>query len=501
MAFGVDPLPQREKKSHSLYQTRLFTFRAWGAIGALILAVAAIYGLGMIASALELFFVGALLAFICSPIVNWLEDHKVPRGIGAFIALLVVLGVATLVGWILIPPFIDQATALFNQVPAYLHQAQTAIEYLWNHFGNSINSALTNNLSGVLSTVSGIVTRLAQQTAALFSSGILPNIMGTFNNLFIVFLGLVLAYWLACDYPTIVREISTIAGPAHEKDIALLLAVLSRSMGGYMRGIVISASVAGILSFFGFLLLGHPYASLMGIAVFICSFVPVVGPWVSTFAATALAFVVGPNLALATFLVAVLIHNGTDNLVSPLVMRSAVKVHPALSLISIMVGASLGGVLGMAFAIPLSAAIKGGFVYYFERRTGRQIISWKGALFKGTPYHDEKNNPVPTLDAIGDPHFFEDSRLVSDARPAKVEQSARPDDAPLDVSDLLKRRSAEFKNAHLNSRNKTKRQVSRGFSAAQKRKIKKGRAQGAINPEPSSLEFSSEPLDNEPDKS
>lgn len=187
---------------------------------------------------------------------------------------------------------------------------------------------------------------------------------------------------------------------------------MSRSMGGYMRGIVITSTVGGVLSFLGFTLIGHPFAGLMGITVGIFHFVPVIGPWIAAALAALLALSVSPMLALASLVVSIVAQNVTDNLVSPLVMQSSVQVHPILSLVGLIVGNALGGILGMALAIPLTAAIRSVFVYYFEKRTGRQVVSYDGALFKSTPFHDEEGNIQPEYDALDDDQFFKSTLLV-----------------------------------------------------------------------------------------
>lgn len=65
----------------------------------------------------------------------------------------------------------------------------------------------------------------------------------------------------------------------------------------------------------------------------------------------------------------------------------------------------------MVIAVPVTAALRGFFVYFFETRTGRQIVSEDGALFWSRPYVDGKGDPIPALDALDDERFFEGSRL------------------------------------------------------------------------------------------
>ena len=71
------------------------------------------------------------------------------------------------------------------------------------------------------------------------------------NQLMVFFLGLVLAYWLAKDYPVIVREFATIAGPQKENEFRLILAILSRSTSGYMRGTILPLRLMAFLCTLG----------------------------------------------------------------------------------------------------------------------------------------------------------------------------------------------------------------------------------------------------------
>ena len=210
----------------------------------------------------------------------------------------------------------------------------------------------------------------------------------------------------------------------------LTAAVLSRSTGGYMRGTLITSLANGLMVAAGLALLGHPYAGLLGIATFVLHFVPVVGPMLSSVSAVLLGLFVSPACAFWTLVVTVVAQNVTDNVLSPIVMRSAVKIHPALSLVGIIIGGCLGGPVGMVLAVPLTAAIRGLFVYYFETRTGRQLVSTEGALFGSTPFNDAEGRPRPTFDALDDDTFIARSRLLAglsrlhDDAPAAPEKDA-----------------------------------------------------------------------------
>lgn len=434
----------RNDRPRSYYEAKNVAYRAWAIIGCIILFVAAVYAMGMLGSTVELVLVGILIGFVCSPITNFLEDQGVPRPVAAMIALLVVVGVIVIILTLLLPPFVEQATGLVQRLPGYFIQMRIGINRFWSQLGDIVDPEVQRTALELFSTVSGALSGLASEFMEELTTSILPNLIGTVSNLFTFFLGLVLGYWLALDYPLIVREMAIIAGPEHKDEITLLLAVMSRSMGGYVRGTVITSALVGVLSALGYLIIGHPYTGLMGITMAILHVIPVVGSWVAIALAVLLALFNGPIVALSTLVISIVVVNVVDNMISPLIMQSAVNVHPVLSLVAIMIGSALGGIPGMIVAIPLSAALKGGFVYFFESRTGRQLVSYDGAFFRSTPFHDSDGNIVPTYDALDDDKFFENTRLVDTEAPV-VQADERSTEIPETMPEVLHRRFEEIR--------------------------------------------------------
>lgn len=396
----------------------------WTVVGAIAIFIAVLWGLGFLLPTLEFIAVGCIVGFICSPIVNWLEDHKVSRPIGALIALVVIIGVVALLILILGPPTIDQLVNLLKRVPDYLAEAERWLTRAVQQIAADGFGGIEQNVQAFVDSLTSSTSKLATDLLNQISGGILPNIMGFMNGIFMFFLGIILAYWLAVDYPRMFKELAIITGPKRQEDTTLFFAVLSRSVGGYMRSVVITSVIAGVLAWIGFLIVGQPYAGLMGILTAFLHIVPVVGPFISAALATVTALTVSPFCAFWTLIMAVIAENITDNLIGPVVMRSAVSVHPAFSLLAIVVGSTLGGPIGMVISIPISAAIKGVFIYYFETRTHRQLVSYEGAIFQGTPFRHPDGSPAPSFDALDDDNFFATSRLIPEgaAMPVVAEE-------------------------------------------------------------------------------
>lgn len=439
---------EKLEREDAYKSARLIAVRAWAFVGCCVAFVIALRALGLVGSAVECFVVAVIVGFVCSPITNWCEQKGLNRALGALIALLVVLAVVVALLLWLVPLFTDQLRQLLERVPGYIVQAQAYVQNLWNQYGNEGTAEIQTYMQSIMASLGDMGTRMATSLASTISTGLVPNIMGFANGVVMGFLGLVMAYWFAKDYPVIMREIAIIAGPRYDQDVSLLATVMSRSMGGYMKSIVITSIVNGIFAFVGFVLAGHPYAGLMGIITALLHFVPVVGPAVSAALATSIGFFTSPMVALWTLIVAVIAQNVTDNVISPLIMQSTINIHPAMSLIGITVGASLGGALGMALAVPLTAAIKGVFIYFFEEKTARQLVSYDGAFFKGTPFHHENGLPVPSYDALDDDTFLANTLLVDADELSGVEAEQPPEDAKPMLAEVLRQQVEDFRRLH-----------------------------------------------------
>ena len=376
---------ERPASRASIETAKFLALHVWIVVGAIIIGTAVLNVFDVLAPVVEFLAVGSLVAFVASPIVNALEHKGISRSIGALAGLIVVVAVLVCLAMIVVPMIFSQLFELASRLPSHLREWGTWID---------------------------TITHDAQ----LFSEISWPGE-----------LGLVLAYWLACDYPRIHREIGTIVGEGQETTYRFMVAILARSVGGYMRGTIITSLIAGVLALLGFLLVGHPYAALMGVLTGILHLIPVVGPVISSAFATLVALFFSPMTALWTLIVSMVAQNLTDNVVGPKIMQSAVSVHPAMSLIAIVIGSALMGPLGMVIAIPLCAALKGLFIFYFENRTKRQLVSYDGAIFQGTPYRDELGDPVAAFDALGDDTFVNDSEIISDDVVPSAEAMPRPE--------------------------------------------------------------------------
>ena len=212
-----------------------------------------------------------------------------------------------------------------------------------------------------------------------------------------MFLALIIAFWALKDLPKMREEVLLIAGPKFEDDAELLLGTVNRVVGGYLKGQTIASLVTGTLATIGLAIFHVPYALVLGILTGLLNYIPYIGPFTAGFIAGLVGLFVSPLTGLAAVVVIVVAQNFTDTVITPRVMSDQVDLHPILVILSLLIGASLFGIAGMIFAIPVAATGKGLFVYYYEARTQRSIASEDGALFRGAgcdPDDDSGADPI-----------------------------------------------------------------------------------------------------------
>ena len=413
--------------SHAERVARITFFNIWIVIGAIIIASVALNLIGSLSSVLLFLSVGCLSAFVASPIVNWLERHRVPRGAGALIGLIVVMVGLILLFALVIPMVTGQLIDLLRDAPSKFSALGAWVVRMESK--NAVVEHLNDivQLDSIFTAAQDIVNQALSGLLAAVRDGIVPMVNNIASTVFIVFLGFVLAFWLACDYPRINEEICRVLPEGKADDYRLMVAVVSRSVGGYLRSTVINSVIQGFLAFVGFTIVGHPYAGAMGVLSGVLNIIPVVGPSISAALASLIALVYSPIMALWTMVMAMLSQNITDNVIAPKINQSTMQVHPVLSLTALVVGSTFGGAAGMIVALPLVAVIKSLFIFYFETRTGEQIVSYEGALFRGAPFRDAQGNPVPAFDALGDDSFVADSQIIDESSVPEAEAMPKPE--------------------------------------------------------------------------
>jgi predicted PurR-regulated permease PerM len=294
-------------------------------------------------SVLVLIGVALFLAAGIDPLVSWLRKRGLPRWAAL---LIVVLGLLALVGGFIaaaVPPLAAQAAALVHHLP---HYAQLLKDH--NSRLGRLNARfhIQQRISSLLSTKS-----------TAFVGGIIgagEMVIGVVSSLILV--AVLTVYFLISMERTKLFAYRLI--PQSRRDRAVVLGEeIFTKVGGYVLGNVITSLIAGVGTFVWSLALGIPYPLLLGVAVAILDLVPVIGSTVGGAIVTLVALTVSLPVAIATLVFYIAYRLGEDYLIVPKIIGRTVEVPAIVSLIAVVIGAALLGIIGALVAIPIAAAI------------------------------------------------------------------------------------------------------------------------------------------------
>jgi predicted PurR-regulated permease PerM len=144
---------------------------------------------------------------------------------------------------------------------------------------------------------------------------------------------------------------------------------MARAVGGYVAGILLQATIAGVLTYILLLILGVPFSAPLAVLVFFFDLIPLVG---ATIAAVLVGivtlFVDFPTTTIIWTVWSIVYQQVENSVLQPQIQRRTVKVHPFVVLVSVLFGATLLGVIGALVAIPAAASIQIAFREWSEYR-------------------------------------------------------------------------------------------------------------------------------------
>ncbi len=381
----------------------------WTWVGAIILAGVAIYVSGVLSLAIGIIIWTAIFVFILSGMVNGLERRGIKRVWGTTIAYVVLILVLGALLFIMSSPIfgIDtQFDELATSLPGYIQGLNDwATGFYNNHADVFQNSAVKDWLDGVSSSASKWVSDFASMGA----SSLVAVGASIANTAVCIGFALVVAFWMLIQLPELGKEAYRLVGKKYHDDAEMLHITVTRVMGGYLRTTIIQCAIIGVACGVMFAILRVPSPAAFGVITGLLNIIPIIGPWLGGILAFIASFVESPLVGIIALVGTVIIQQAVYTFVSPKLMGDSVDIHPAVTFVALMAGAGIGtamgglsgALVGTLLSIPLVAMAKSMFVYYFEKKTGRCIVSPDGVFFKGNPVKTASGTLDPMADATG----------------------------------------------------------------------------------------------------
>ncbi len=314
------------------------------------LGVAVAYGLVRalisVQGVLVLLLTAAFLAIGLNPAVEWIERRNVRRPFAVAVVLLAVLLFFVGFGFAVVPPIVEQAQDLVVAAPDYVAQLQD----------NERIAALDQRF-GLLERVQDLVDD-PERIGLGAAGGVLGvgrAVFGFFASTLVVFI--VTLYFLS-NLPSIKAQAYRLVPRSRRARVGLLTDEILSRVGGYVAGAVSIASLNAGLTYVLLTLLGIDYAVALAMLVFLTGLIPLIGATIGAVVVFAVALFSSLQAGVVVAVWFVVYQQLENYVLYPRIMQRSVDVSPAATVVAVLIGGALLGVLGALLAIPIAAALQ-----------------------------------------------------------------------------------------------------------------------------------------------
>jgi putative permease len=322
---------------------------------------------GIVFYAIPLLFLGFLLSPVLVPflisvvfsyIILSLKDELIQKGLSEKLSMPFVLsclfGTVSGILFFLAPLVWEQSVNFTKEIPSFYSKLRDLMtSWLSDYAGIESREIVASFFSHFSEGISGGVNMLANNTF-----GSLLNVAAI--SLYLVLIPF-LVFFMVRDHSLMCKFISRfIPAPIDRDKLKLYWNKLDAQLGNYIQGKIFEVLISGGLALILFMLMGLKYSVLLATAVGLSVLIPFVGAFVVSIPVIAVAFSQWGfgNEFIVLSVLYLLLQVLDGNLLVPLIFSEKMSVHPVAIIMSVLVFGSLGGLVGVFFAIPLLAAAK-----------------------------------------------------------------------------------------------------------------------------------------------
>ncbi|MXS79509.1 Predicted PurR-regulated permease PerM [Nitrosomonas eutropha] len=301
------------------------------------------------------FLLAAVIAYICNPLVTWLEVRRVPRTLSTVFVMLMAIGIFITMILIMLPLFEKEISRLIERIPSFLDLlSNRLIPWVEGNFDIELQidvEMLKQLLTEHWQSAGGVAARALP---TLKSGGL--AILGFLINLVLV---PVVLFYMLRDWNILIKQVGELIPPTWQKQIFALSRETDDVLAEFMRGEIAVITIMSIYYVTGLWLVGLEFALPIGLLSGVLVFVPYLGTITGLTLATLAALTQFQEWSSVIIIWAV-IGSGQlleGMLITPRLVGERIGLHPVAVIFSLMAFGQLFGFIGILLALPVSAVL------------------------------------------------------------------------------------------------------------------------------------------------
>ncbi|MEN6357608.1 MAG: AI-2E family transporter [Armatimonadota bacterium] len=345
----------------------------WGLLVRLVIFVAAAYVLYRVRTILISVLISILLAYALLPLVDWLCKKralrlhpKTQRLIATIVVFVAFLAVATVMVAVMTTPFNDELSRFTGSFQQYADQLSGFAGSFEKWYANAVPYDVKNlignlDYSGLSKTFSIYLQRLLTVTKSW---------IGLALELILI---PVLAFYFVLDHRTLTREMYGLVPKRRRREAIRIGHEIGMILQSYVVGQIILCVLAGVLTGVFLGILSVPYVIVLALFAAITRAIPVIGPVVSGIPIVLVGLLNFHGLAVPMYLLVfvIVMHFAESKFIMPKLIGDRLRLHPAVVIIVLLIGAEFCGLIGMFLAAPVAAIVRELIRLYYIRPHGK----------------------------------------------------------------------------------------------------------------------------------
>lgn len=328
----------------------------WGTIGALILSGFIVWIGGEVRIIwLPLVFATGIVV-ILNPVVTFLHRLRVPRVIGTVVAYLLSVVVLVGLGSALSVPVVQQFEELAERLPEIYEAIYNQVQSIANRLGLAISlpASADHIMDWVRANWGGLADSLTAENADSISGFFWRLLGGVAEAVAVILLAPVLAFYLLVDLPRLRALLLSLTPRRRKEEVIYLIGAITSTVSRFARGQLLVASIVALLGSLVMWTLNLPFWLIVGVLSGVLNLIPFAGPVAGAALAFLMSLLVGkPFTGLIAILLFTAIQQFDNHVVTPMVQRTRVKLSAFTIVLSLVVGGSVAGFLGVLTAVPV----------------------------------------------------------------------------------------------------------------------------------------------------
>lgn len=295
--------------------------------------------------------------YLLRPLLRGLIRLKIPKIWGIILILLSLIGIITLLIFLVFPFLKTQSSTLIQEFPDYFMQLIIQLDAFLR---TSIFSSYYSNLDidQLVESIPEDIGQTIQEALGGVASGV-GKVISTLAGLILAIVTVpFILFYLLKDGEKLPQYILKLLPPRMRLDTAQVMREADKQISAYIQGQILVAISVGTMVFIGFVIIDMDYALLLGFIAMITSVVPYLGPLIAITPAAIIAIVTSPIMVLQLAIVWTIVQFIEGKFISPQIMGKSLHIHPITIIFVLLTAGSLFGVPGVILGIPGYALLK-----------------------------------------------------------------------------------------------------------------------------------------------